>query len=894
VRIHSAQLWHVGPFGDGIEIEALDHGINILSAVNEAGKSTLIKAVARCLFDRHTCKDSEIKTLQPVGTDLSPRIAVVFETGEGRFKIQKTFLNAPKSELAAWTDEKWKTIADGDQADLRVQRLLQSKQPGRGATTSAHWGMMNYLWARQGEEVSWPEWNSEAGEMIQTRLAKVTLDPVVDSLKDRLWEDYSTSFTGKGQIKKGGPLQEAQAEIKELECALVQVRDSLKQIEDRSVRFQAISTELNLLESEMVEKKEKAVEMKSAAQKVEITRVELLALRKDLESAQESLKNTTADGQALTLIRKEVEDGRDRLGKGESAVVVKEKEGGISREQLSQSEKNLASLKLQCRDLRIDLDRHRHLIEWTRLSAEIVNLEALIGKAVSKQSELLEGRRRLEMMPPIKSSQLKQVETIERSIQDRQIQIEALGLEVAVLSRSPTELKIQSGEKEETISLEPGSEKRLIAAQSMELDLKDWGKVSIRSGSAEVGSLVSLLQEEEGELSQLLKQFGVESVETAREIVRARKELKGEIKVVTASLETLLEGNESLEGFELSLVRKRERLVFLKSELELVEEEPLLTLTELDSQEESFKEKLSHSEGATDKCEAEVEECRQAVHSSVQGISKAVNEVSQLRAHLQHLDLRASQLTERYVDGLEVEKRRTQQRFVEAEARFKAKEKELPSDHEKLAERNRRAAAAAVEVDGRLSDLRRQMDQLKGSLSTLGAQGLYSQETSILEKIQLAQERESHAKKSGWASRLAHDLIEYRKSEATRAVLKPLEDRLSGVFAEVTGDEHRRVFLGDRLDILGVGRSADELVPFRLLSQGAKEQLLLCLRLAVATELAESEPHVLILDDVLVNTDRSRQERILDLLAGIEDKVQIMILTCHPEWYRGVGKTIHL
>ena len=90
MRIHSAQLWHVGPFDESIEIEALDHGINILSAANEAGKSTLIKAVARCLFDRHTCKDSEIKTLQPVGTDLSPRIAVVFEKGAAIIAIQTT------------------------------------------------------------------------------------------------------------------------------------------------------------------------------------------------------------------------------------------------------------------------------------------------------------------------------------------------------------------------------------------------------------------------------------------------------------------------------------------------------------------------------------------------------------------------------------------------------------------------------------------------------------------------------------------------------------------------------------------------------------------------------------------------------------------------------------
>lgn len=894
MRIHSAQLWHVGRFGDGVEIEDLDPGINILSALNEAGKSTLIKAVARCLFDRHTCKDSEIKALQPVGTDLAPRISVTFETGEGKFRIQKTFLHAPKSELAAWVDADWKPIADGDQSDLRVQRLLQSKQPGRGATTSAHWGMMNYLWARQGEEVSWPEWESEAGELIQTRLAKVTLDPVVDSLRDRLWEDYSLNFTGKGQVKKGGPVQDAQSKIKALQEALVEVRGSLAQLEDRHQQYQSISSQLRALESEMIEKKEKAAEMKSAAQKAEIIQVEMGALLKELDTAREALKNLNADEQVLDSIRKEVVECKERLHQAESSVKAKEGEGVLSRERLSQSEKTLAGLKHQCRDLRIQLDRQRQLIEWTRLTTEIVNLAASVRKASSKREELLELRRQLEKLPPIKSGQFKKIEALERGVQDRQIQIEALGLDLALIPKSSTELKIELDGKTEIIALESGCEKRLTAAQAMALELKEWGTISIRSGSAEVGSLVKSVQKDKETLDLHLSELGVESVDKGREIVRARKELKSDVKVLTAALDALLEGNESLEEIELSLLRKQERVLFLKSELGCEDDKPLLSLAELDSQEESLKERLRQAELASDDCEVATEASRKTVQIVAQDLSRVTSEVVQTRAQRQHLDLRSAQVMGRYLEGLEAEKGRVQLRFVEAEARFNAKEKELPSDHEKLAERNRRSAAAAVEVEGRLSDLRRQMDQLKGSLSTLGAQGLYSQETEILEKIQLAKDRELQAQTSGWASRLAHDLIEYRKSEATRAVLKPLEDRLTGVFTEVTGEENRRVFLGDQLNILGIGRSADQLIPFRLLSQGAKEQLLLCLRLAVATELSETEPHVLILDDVLVNTDRSRQERILDLLASIENKIQVIILTCHPEWYRGVGKTIHL
>ena len=125
-------------------------------------------------------------------------------------------------------------------------------------------------------------------------------------------------------------------------------------------------------------------------------------------------------------------------------------------------------------------------------------------------------------------------------------------------------------------------------------------------------------------------------------------------------------------------------------------------------------------------------------------------------------------------------------------------------------------------------------------------------------------------------------------------MLKPLEDRLSGAFADITGDLTRRVFLDDNLGIKGIGERIESLIPFRLLSQGAKEQLLLCLRVAVAAELAETEAQVLILDDVLVNTDSARRERILDLLASLQQRVQVVVLTCHPHWYRGVGERLEL
>ena len=126
----------------------------------------------------------------------------------------------------------------------------------------------------------------------------------------------------------------------------------------------------------------------------------------------------------------------------------------------------------------------------------------------------------------------------------------------------------------------------------------------------------------------------------------------------------------------------------------------------------------------------------------------------------------------------------------------------------------------------------------------------------------------------------------------------PHHDPFRGAGGAESRARARRIGSASEEDVGGSGsfvaRSRAESHAFELLSQGAKEQLLLCLRIAVAQELATNEPQVLILDDVLVNTDSVRQERILDVLGALSTSLQILVLTCHADRYRGLGQAITL
>lgn len=67
----------------------------------------------------------------------------------------------------------------------------------------------------------------------------------------------------------------------------------------------------------------------------------------------------------------------------------------------------------------------------------------------------------------------------------------------------------------------------------------------------------------------------------------------------------------------------------------------------------------------------------------------------------------------------------------------------------------------------------------------------------------------------------------------------------------------------------------------RYFSRGAREQVYLALRLALADELSRDERLPLVLDDVLVNFDRARFESTTEMLARLGGGRQILFLTCH-------------
>ena len=110
----------VGKFQRPASVRGLGPGVNVLAAGNEAGKSTVFRAVRTCLFKRHNSNDQEIRNLACAEAQLPCNLALEFSHAGRAYEIRKTFVRSVSASLL----EDGREIARGRDADEKVWELF--------------------------------------------------------------------------------------------------------------------------------------------------------------------------------------------------------------------------------------------------------------------------------------------------------------------------------------------------------------------------------------------------------------------------------------------------------------------------------------------------------------------------------------------------------------------------------------------------------------------------------------------------------------------------------------------------------------------------------------------------------------------------------------------------
>jgi uncharacterized protein YhaN len=125
---------------------------------------------------------------------------------------------------------------------------------------------------------------------------------------------------------------------------------------------------------------------------------------------------------------------------------------------------------------------------------------------------------------------------------------------------------------------------------------------------------------------------------------------------------------------------------------------------------------------------------------------------------------------------------------------------------------------------------------------------------------------------------VSETLAQYQRERQPRVLA-----RAQQLFALVTEGRYPQLRTDDRA-VIAVDAAGRDVVASSL-SRGAREQLYLCLRFALAESFGERAALPIILDDVLVNFDPARAAQVAAVVAEVAEHHQVLAFTCHP-WVR--------
>ena len=187
------------------------------------------------------------------------------------------------------------------------------------------------------------------------------------------------------------------------------------------------------------------------------------------------------------------------------------------------------------------------------------------------------------------------------------------------------------------------------------------------------------------------------------------------------------------------------------------------------------------------------------------------------------------------------------------------------------------------------TSLRNELRAAQVALSLVGGQHIEEQAAQAKEALAALarKEHELEVEYGGW--KLLHEeLAKAEKEDATHlgdALVKPVSERM----AALTNGRYSAVGIGPQLNATGI-RLGDNERSFNDVSVGTREQIGLLLRLGVAEALGS----FVILDDHLTQSDPDRMAWIRGLLNEAAQKIQVVVMTCHPNAYLTGDQSDHV
>jgi DNA repair exonuclease SbcCD ATPase subunit len=845
-------------------------GVTVIEGENEAGKTTLLRAFDAIIEYADSSKSAKIREMVPVGKDVGPEVEVEIETGPYSFTYRKRWFRDRETVLEI-TKPSHEQLT-GREAHDRVNQILDE---------SLDTDLWKALRLDQGAALEQAEFTSSA---LGRALDAASGGDIAGEHDDALWGRVETEYA-RYWTRTGKPKEDLTGAKRELDAAreeAIAARDHVLSLDEDSAEVDRLTSQAETLEKAAADAEVGAGDLEEQVDKVRKIRHRIDAAVAERERAAASLGSTRSEREKRADQLKQLEEARALLTTIEGEVAGAEPERTLFTKEAASADKVAVAARTSTEKAREVYDRARGDAELRRQEIEIAQLKDRRGRVDAARKELADAAATIDAIA-VDEMQLAAIEDAYLRVAELRAAVDSALPEVKVEALRDLTLTIDGADVELS-----ASETREVTAQGRSEFLVKGVVGLVVTAGADGADIVQELRDAEASFAGLCESGAVSGFEDAR----AQFDRKSDAERTREAAHETIKRDLADLTFE-ELAHKVESLTLRISDyLETRSVDPSLPVNHSNAQEiesvakqaldegrsaseaaasraSAAKERLAELEKATAGREGKLEIARNAVASAGEVLDKARESQSDASITLAESEARSAfEIARSLVSDLEVELNALDAESLDA----------LLANALARRDRNRRDLADLVERRRELV-IRLTIETERGP-----ARLVDEAETNLAE----AERRHEAIVRRADAAALLHSTFQEHRSAAHRRYIQPFRDEIERLGRIVFGATFE-VGLDEDLSI--ATRMLDnETLGFGQLSTGAQEQLGVLSRLACARLVSDEGGVPVVLDDALGWTDPERLDLMGAAISTAGDDCQVIILTCVPERYAGIGK----
>ncbi|WP_151525655.1 AAA family ATPase [Serinicoccus kebangsaanensis] len=894
-----------------------DSGVVVVEGPNEIGKSTLLEAFDRLLDLKATSRSARAQALQPIGRDVAPFVEAEFSLAGQRVRLAKQWLRSPRTELEILGQRPEQLT--GAAAQARLEELT-------AALDTTLWEALRLAQSDDGTLVP----------LMSSGVLQEALDAAADAhlhdgdgeqVLDLVEDEYLRYFTSRTARPTGDyraaieAWTAAQEDVAEAHRRMVEAEDLLTRQAQAQADVQHRTEELAVAEAELRGARERSQAV-----------AELVAgHQRATERCDAARSMARAAAHAQQARRRQV-DSLTRLGatvaEHEQEVTTLERQAERVADSLREAEAGLVASEAAVEQAEDDLEQARRRRSLAEATDELASLERAVAEVAGRVETLTRARAAMPEVP-VSETRRREVERLRQELAVLEARHESASAAVLVESLgAPVEIGAVDSDgspapdpspdaahptpgrsgRGSAATLAPGESRQVAATDDLEIVVPGAARVVVRS--AEAGERRAAVAAARSALADTVADLGCRDADEVEQRAastaaaqRALEEAERDLAAVLAAHDLAPLTGAVAATVPAALTDRRDglraRVEALAADLPPAAD-PAPEGAQVAEDERVAAALVRTRREARRAASAELATAGRQAREVTTALDRLAGQLDGERARAEQeqelLDQQRAQLPDSELDDRATEHEAA---LAEAQARAaQARQAMSDADVEGLAAQVRAHEAALARLRSERERARDHLHALTGQVELAASEGrreLYELAEAGLDE---AERRLAAVDRRARAVRHLRGALHEHRDSAHRAYVRPFTDVLERLGRRVYGDSFA-VTVDQRLSVQARTLHGTT-VPFDELSGGAKEQLGILARIAVAHLVDPTQGVPVVIDDALGYSDPQRLEQMGGIFAGGAGAdprdVQVILLTCTPDRYASIpdAQTVRL